>query len=145
MAGQQGTSQDQTVDPGIDQKLQTRSIEETLAGMKECSAFYQLLSHADLLYVLRRSGLHTLFAPRNGALEQSAGQDIEELLNGSMLSGALESFDLRRCKTVKTDAGEIVPVEVENGTYRVGNASIVRSDIPCTNGIIHVTDNLLSA
>lgn len=144
MAGQQGTSQDQTVDAGINPRLQTRSIEETLAAIEECSAFYKLLSDADLLYVLRRSGLHTLLAPTNDVFAGQKPSDMEEVLNGSLLSGALESFDLRRCKSVKTDAGEMVAVQAENGSFRVGKALIMRSGIPCTNGIIHVTDGLVS-
>jgi uncharacterized surface protein with fasciclin (FAS1) repeats len=145
MASQEGISQDQTVDAGIDQRLQTRSIGETLASMEECSEFYKLLADADLLYVLRRSGLHTLFAPRNEAFVHLKPEEVEKLLNGSSLSGALESFDLRRCKAVKTDAGETIPVRAENGTFRVGQALILRSDIPCTNGVVHVTDGLISA
>ncbi len=145
MASQEGISQDQTVDPGIDQRLQTRNIGETLASIEECSDFYKLLADADLLYVLRRSGLHTLFAPRNEAFAGRKPEDIEKLLNGSSLSGALESFDLKRCKAVKTDAGEMLPVRAENGTFRVGQAVILRSDIPCTNGVLHVTDGLVSA
>jgi uncharacterized surface protein with fasciclin (FAS1) repeats len=145
MAGQQGTSQDQTVDPGIDQRLQTSTIGETLARMEECSELYKLLIDADLLYILRRSGLHTLFAPGNQAFAAGAPENLEKLLNGSMLSGALESFDLRRLKTVKTADGETIAVEAENGTFRVGRALIVRSDIPCTNGVIHVVDAFLTA
>jgi transforming growth factor-beta-induced protein len=144
MAGQEGTSENQTVDPGIDRKLQTRSIGETLGTMEKCSTFYKLLLDADLLYVLRRSGLHTLFAPRNEALPQPTPDDLEELLNRCLLPGAQESFDLRRCRSVKTADGETIPVKAEDGNLRIGKALIVRSDIPCTNGVIHVTDGLVS-
>ena len=37
MAGQDGTNQDPTVNPGIDEKLQTHTMDETLAGLKEYS------------------------------------------------------------------------------------------------------------
>ena len=145
MASQEGISQDQTVDAGIDQRLQTRSLGETLAGIEECSAFYQMLVDADLLYVLRRSGLQTLFAPRNETLGERGPEELEKLLDGSLLAGALETFDLRRCKTVKTLAGEIVPVQAENGSFRVGGALITRSDIPCTNGVLHIVNGLVTA
>ena len=145
MASQEGTSQDQSVAAGIDQRLQTHNIGETLAGMKECAMFYKLLEDADLVYVLRRSGLHTLFAPRDEVLSQHSPEDIDEFLNTSLLRGALESMDLRRCKTVKTEAGGMVPVGAEDGSFRVGGALIVRSDIPCTNGVIHVVDGVVSA
>lgn len=145
MASQEGTSQDQTVDPGIDQRLQTRSIDETLSSIQECSAFYKMLADADLLYVLRRSGLHTLFAPRNEAITERIPEDLEKLLDGSLLGGALESFDLRRCKTVKTEGRQTVSVQPENGSFRIGGALIVRSDIPCTNGVMHIVDGLVKS
>lgn len=144
MASQEGISQDQMVDPGIDEKLKTTTIAETLARVQECSALYKLIQDADLGYVLRRSGLHTLLAPRNQALAGVSPVDAEEFLNRHLLGGGIESFDLRRIKNVKTAAGETLPVKPEDGTFRVGAALIVRSDIPCTNGVIHVIDKALA-
>jgi uncharacterized surface protein with fasciclin (FAS1) repeats len=144
MPGQQGTSQDQMVDPGIDQKLQTRTIGETLGSIAECSAFYELIREADLSYILRRSGLHTLLAPRNDAMQNASPQDFELFLNQHLLPGGVESFDLKRVQNVKTLAGESLPVRPENGSFRIANARIVRSDIACTNGVIHVIDAVLS-
>jgi uncharacterized surface protein with fasciclin (FAS1) repeats len=143
MASQEGISQDQTVDPGIDQKLQTTTIGETLARLQECSAFYKLVQGADLEYVLRRSGLRTLLAPRNEALAGFTPPDVERFLNQHLLPGGIESFDLRRCQNIKSEAGDLFPVKPENGTFRIGQALIVRSDIPCTNGVIQVIDTPL--
>jgi uncharacterized surface protein with fasciclin (FAS1) repeats len=143
MAGQQGTSQDQTVDFGTDRKLRTSTIAETLANIEECSAFRKLIRDADLEYVLRRSGLHTLLAPRNEALENTSPGPLEEFLDGCLLSGAMEFFDLRRCQNVKTTAGQVIPVEAVDGTLRIGKATILKADIPCTNGVIHVVDALI--
>ena len=144
MASQEGISQDQMVDPGIDERLKTTTIAETLARIEECSALQKLVQDADLEYVLRRSGLHTLLAPRNQALEGISPEDAEEFLSRHLLAGGIESFDLRRIKNVKTAAGETLPVKAEDGTFRIGEALIVRSDIPCTNGVIHVIDKTLA-
>lgn len=147
MASQEGISQDQMVDPGVDEKLKTTTIAETLARIEDCSMLLALVREADLEYMLRRSGLHTLLAPRNQALSgfQPANPDqAEEFLNHHLLPGAIESFDLRRVKTVKTLAGDLLDVRPESGSFRIGDALIVRSDIPCTNGVVHVVDNLLS-
>jgi uncharacterized surface protein with fasciclin (FAS1) repeats len=145
MPGQQGTSQDQSVDAGIDRKLQTTTIGETLANIEECSAFRKLVQDADLDYVLRRSGLRTLLAPRNDALTNFSTDETQEFLNQHLLSGAMESFDLERRQNVKTIAGHVLPVEPEDGTVRIGKAAIVKSDIPCTNGVIHVVDALVGS
>ncbi len=63
------------------------------------------------------------------------------VLNGEMFSWQLENG------TVTTLNGQPLNVTVnhmENGTvWTVGNATIVTSDIICTNGVIHVIDKVL--
>ena len=140
MASQEGTNQDQTVDPGIDARLQTRNIAEKLATLEECSALVRLVREADAEYMLRRSGLRTLLAPRNEALPHLTPDKVEEFLERHLLQGGQETFDLRRCREVKTVAGTFLPVAHEKGNVRIGNALITRSDIPCTNGVIQIVD-----
>jgi len=147
MASQEGTSQDQTVDPGVDERLKTANIAETLARLDQCSALQKLVREADLEYLLRRSGLHTLLAPANDALDgfqPANAEEAEEFLSRHLLSGGIESFDLRRVKNVKTLAGDSLEVHPENGSFRIGNALLVSSDIPCTNGVLHITDAVLA-
>jgi uncharacterized surface protein with fasciclin (FAS1) repeats len=141
MASREGISQDQIVDPGIDEKLKTVTIAETLARMEECSTLLKLVRDADLEYMLRRSGLHTLLASNNESLSNVKLRDADEIeafLNHYLLPGGIESFDLRRVKNVRSAAGDTLQVRLENGSFRIGAALIVRSDIPCTNGVIHV-------
>lgn len=141
MASQEGLSQDQTVGPGVDEKLKTATIAETLARIEECSTLLKLIRDADLEYMLRRSGLHTLLASNNESLTNVRphnGEEVEAFLNHYLLPGAFESFDLRRVKNVKSLAGDTLQLRPENGSFRIGAALIVRSDIPCTNGVIHV-------
>ena len=102
MAGQEGISLDQTVSETTDDHLRTHNIAETIARLPECSALQQLITKADAAYLLRRSGMHTLFAPSNAALAQFSGGAVEELLTAHMLSGGFESFDLERAGEVKT-------------------------------------------
>jgi uncharacterized surface protein with fasciclin (FAS1) repeats len=147
MASQEGISQNQTVDPGIDEKLKTVTIAETLARIEECSKLQKLVRDADLSYMLRRSGLHTLLAPSNEALSAFSpvnSDDAEDFLNHHLLNGGIESFDLRRVKNVKSGAGDLLEIHPESGSFRIGNALIVRSDIPCTNGVVHVIDAVLA-
>jgi uncharacterized surface protein with fasciclin (FAS1) repeats len=140
MASQEGINQDQTVEPGIDTRLQTRNIAERLAMLEECSTFSNLVREADLEYVLRRSGLRTLLAPRNEALKDFRPENMEDFLNRHLLPGGQETFDLRRCREIKTLDGTVLTIAQENGTIRVGKGMITRSDIPCTNGVIQIVD-----
>ena len=65
-------------------------------------------------------------------------EDAEEFLNRHLLTGGFESFDLSRCERVKTIGGQTLPVS--DGGTRIGGAGIVRANVPCTNGVIHVLD-----
>ncbi len=135
------------VDDGIDHRLGTRSLDETLAGLGQCSRFNELIREASLDYILRRSGLHTLVAPTNEAIAQVSvsGDDVERFLNQHMFQGGFESFDLRRCQRLKNQNGDVLPVRVEDGSVRIANAELVRTDIACTNGVIHIAGAVISA
>ncbi len=137
MADNEGT-QNQTVDPGIDQTLQTKLIGETIGTLENCRSFANWVRDQGLEYILRRSGLHTLFVPADQGFQAPACGDPEEFLNLHLLSGASETFDLSRCHDVKSVAGVSLPVS--EGGMRIGSARILRANVPCTNGVIHVVD-----
>ncbi len=140
MASQEGISQDQMVDPGLDEKLKTHSIGDTLNQLPECSRLAGLVAQAGAAYLLNRSGMHTLFAPVDAALEGVTAQNVEAFLTQQLLAGGSEVSDLRLCKEVKTQGGLSLPVEHENDGLRIAKAKLLRADIPCTNGFIHVVD-----
>src|SRR5438876_7582939 len=105
MAGQEGTSLNQTVEPGIDERLETRTIAETLGRLENCSKLLELVRNGQLEYLLQRSGLQTLFAPNDQALGESRPSDPEQFLNDHLVRGGFETFDLRQVKEVKTESG----------------------------------------
>ena len=51
--------------------------------------------------------------------------------------------DLKTASTLKSIGGEPVEVSVSGPEARFGGARIVRADIPCTNGQIHIIDKLV--
>jgi len=138
VADNEGINQNQTVEPGIDRRLQTKLIGETIDAMEECRSFAKWVRDNGLEYVLRRSGLRTLFVPADQGFQAPVSGDPEKFLNRHLLSGAAETFDLSRCHQVKSLAG--VPLQVSEGGMRVGGARILRGNVPCTNGVIHLMD-----
>lgn len=143
MASQEGLNQDQQVDPGIDDKLQTHNLGDTLGYLPECSKLHEAVLKADAGYLLGRSGLHTLFAPRNDGLPFLNAEQVESFLTKHLVAGGSELSDLHLCKNVKTESGEVLPVSYKEGVLRIGPAAVVRSDIPCTNGFLHIVDRPL--
>jgi uncharacterized surface protein with fasciclin (FAS1) repeats len=148
MASQEGISQNQTVDPGIDRRLQTLSIAETLQRFEDCSNLLEFVRQTDTAYLLERGGLHTFFAVNNNAFVSAPvsiqGSVAEEFIANHLVRGAFETFDLHRVSQLQTESGNTVPVKTENGKTQIGNASLLRSDIACTNGVMHVIDRPLA-
>ncbi len=136
----------------IDSVLATpQTINMTLASNASLSRAYEVLSSANLTDTLNASGPFTVFVPNNEAFAMMGNVPTDEanltailtyhVLNGEMFSWQLENG------TVTTLNGQPLNVTVnhmENGTvWTVGNATIVTSDIICTNGVIHVIDKVL--
>lgn len=144
MASQEGISQNQTVDAGIDDKLQTHDMAGSLARLKECSLFYEIVEKAGLHGTLGRSGLYTLFAPSNAVIGNHPPGDPLRFLEQHMLSGAMRSEDLRGLQSVKTTAGTTLPVSFHGTAMHIGNATVQRADIPCTNGVLHIVSASLA-
>jgi uncharacterized surface protein with fasciclin (FAS1) repeats len=117
---------------------------DTISDLEGCKLFSDWLRNAGLEYLLRRSGLHTLFVPNDAAFEGGRPGDPEHFLNEHLLSGGMETFDLTRCKTVKSLAGNIFPVQSASQALRIGDARILRGDIPCTNGVVHIVDAFIT-
>ena len=46
-------------------------------------------------------------------------------------------------KAVKTVEGSPVKIDVEGKTVMINNAKVIKADIACTNGVIHVIDTVL--
>lgn len=143
MASQEGISQNQTVTPDTDERLETHNLGDTLAHLPECSVLRDLVVGADSQFVLGRSGMHTLFAPRNEALAGAHPDDVYQFLTNHLLAGGSEVSDLHLCHSIKLESGEELPVSFDNRVLKIGPATVIRADIPCTNGFIHVVDRTL--
>jgi uncharacterized surface protein with fasciclin (FAS1) repeats len=142
MSDQEGISQDQTVDPGIDAKLATGNLWQRLQNIDQCSRLLALVRSADLTYVLERSALQTLFAPTDDALKEIAikGENAEEFLLKHLARGGIMSYDLRASGKVNTVAGQSLPVKVSGREIQVGSSVLLIPDVPCTNGVLHVVN-----
>jgi uncharacterized surface protein with fasciclin (FAS1) repeats len=51
--------------------------------------------------------------------------------------------DLRTTSSVKSMAGVSMPVSRDGADVRFAGAKLVRTDIACTNGMIHILDKLV--
>jgi|SRR5271157_1722000 len=112
---------------------------------------------ADLVDTLKGSGPFTVFAPTDEAFAKLPKGTVEELLKPEnkdklkailtyhVVSGKVMAADVVKIdgKKVQTVQGSPVAIKVDGGTVLVGKATVTKTDIPTSNGVIHVIDTVL--
>lgn len=106
---------------------------------------------AELVDTLKGVGPFTVFAPTDAAFDQLPAGVIQDLLkpeSKSKLQGILAyhvvpgkvlAADVVKLKLAKTVQGQDLRIETQVGV-KVNAANVVKTDIQCSNGVIHVID-----
>ena len=112
------------------------------------------LEAAGLVETLKEEGPFTVFAPTDDAFAALPEGTLQELLlpenkdqlikilTYHVVAGKVMSGDLESGK-VKTVEGSEVKVKVSKTGVNVNNATVVKADVPASNGIIHVIDTVI--
>lgn len=109
---------------------------------------------AGLADTLNGTGPFTVFAPTDDAFAKLPAGTVENLLkpeNKEKLAGILTYHVIAgkvmaadvKSGDVKTVNGKEVAIKAEGGKVMVGAATVVKTDIAATNGVIHVIDTVL--
>ncbi len=112
-----------------------------------------ILQSIGLLDALKQ-GDFTIFAPTDEALAKLPQQILDailksknlnqftELLEYHVIPGKVMSTELKSGE-LKTLEGDAVTIKTNNHKIQVGNATVIDSDIPASNGVIHIIDQVL--
>lgn len=110
------------------------------------------LKEAGLIDVLKGAGPFTVFAPTDEAFAKLPAGTVESLLKDKakltailtyhVVPGNVKAADVVKLKSAKTVQGQEVMVNATDGV-KINNAKVVKADIDCTNGVIHVIDTVL--
>ncbi len=113
------------------------------------------LKAADLVDTLKGAGPFTVFAPTDEAFAKLPAGTLDSLLkpeNKSKLkailtyhvvSGRVGSEQVVALTKAKTVQGTEFVISQDGGGVMVNNAKVVKTDIACANGVIHVIDTVL--
>jgi uncharacterized surface protein with fasciclin (FAS1) repeats len=98
-------------------------------------------------------GIFTIFAPTDEAFAKLPEGTLDLLLQDlpklkkivtyHVAFGDVRSDDLGQIDEVETVEGSVLAIESANGTIKVNNASILKTDIVTDNGTIHAIDTVL--
>jgi len=85
---------------------------------------------------LPKGTVETLLKPENKA-------KLQAILKYHVVSGTVMAADVVKVKGAVSLAGQRIAVKVDGGKVAVDGANVVKTDIKCSNGVIHVIDSVI--
>lgn len=127
------------------------TIMETIESNSALKTLVSAIKAADMAETLRRPGSFTFFAPNEDAFNRMNLEvilsDKEKLISilqyhlvGERRSAA--ELDAKNVFTLVTESGKSLSVYLDENEIMIDNAHIVEPDIECSNGVIHIIDNV---
>ena len=134
-----------------------KNIVETAAANKDFSTLVAAVKAAGLAETLSGNGPFTVLAPTNAAFAKLPAGTVDSLLkpeNKAKLVAILTyhvipakamAADVIKMdgESVKTVEGSKVAIKVVGGKVMLNKATVTKTDIACSNGVIHVIDTVL--
>ena len=155
MAMAQGTSscgQSQAAHSGA----ATTDIVDTAVAAGSFKTLAAALSAAGLVDTLKGAGPFTVFAPTDEAFAKLPAGTVENLLKPEnkaqlasiltyhVVSGRVAAADVVKLTSATTVNGQRVDILAKDGEVTLdGKTKVVKTDIACSNGVIHVIDSVI--
>jgi uncharacterized surface protein with fasciclin (FAS1) repeats len=134
---------------------QTKNIVDTAVAAGSFTTLAKALTAADLVATLEGPGPFTVFAPTDEAFAKLPAGTLENLLEPEnkdklrriltyhVVAGEVRAADVVKLQTAKAVSGDTIAVKVRDGKVHVDDASVTRTDIQASNGVIHVIDTVI--
>jgi uncharacterized surface protein with fasciclin (FAS1) repeats len=130
-----------------------KDIVDTAVGAGSFNTLVTAVKAAGLVETLKSAGPFTVFAPTDEAFAKVPKATLDALLADKealkkvllyhVVAGNVMAKDVVRLKEAKTVQGSSAKVTVKGGKVMIDNANVVKTDILCTNGVIHVIDSVI--
>lgn len=132
----------------------TKDIVDTAVGAGSFKTLVEAVKAADLVTVLKGKGPFTVFAPTDAAFKKIPAETLQallkdkkalaEILTYHVVSGTVKAADVVKVKSAKSVQGGEIMIEVVDGKVKLnGSATVVKTDIVTSNGVIHVIDTVI--
>ena len=132
-----------------------KTVVENAVANDDFKTLVAAVKAADLVKTLSGEGPFTVFAPTNKAFANLPKGTVENLLKPEnkkklaailtyhVVAGKVMAKDVVKLKEAKTVQGSKVKISVKEGVVSIDGAKVVKADIPCKNGVIHVIDAVI--
>ncbi|MCE2792543.1 MAG: fasciclin domain-containing protein [Planctomycetota bacterium] len=136
-------------------RVDEKDIVDTAVGAGSFKTLVAAVKAAGLVDTLKGKGPFTVFAPTDEAFAKLPKGTVESLLKPEnkdkliailtyhVVPGEVKAADVVKVKSAKTVQGQEVTVKVDGNTVMIDGAKVIKTDIDCTNGVIHVIDSVI--
>ncbi len=133
----------------------TKDIVDTAVAAGSFKTLAAALKAADLVETLKGKGPFTVFAPTDAAFAKLPAGTVESLLKPEnkaklvailtyhVVAGQVMAAEAAKLPSAKTVNGESLTIHAMGGKVMVDNATVTTADIACSNGVIHVIDQVI--
>jgi uncharacterized surface protein with fasciclin (FAS1) repeats len=132
-----------------------QTIVETAIAAGSFKTLVAAVGAAELVDTLNGKGPFTVFAPTDEAFAKLPKEKLDWLLKPEnkatlaailtyhVVPGAVKAADVVKLSNATTVQGQRVDIKVDGGKVTVDGANVVKTDIACSNGVIHVIDTVI--
>jgi uncharacterized surface protein with fasciclin (FAS1) repeats len=132
-----------------------KDIVDTAVSAGDFKTLAAALKAAGLVDTLKGPGPFTVFAPTDEAFAKLPAGTVDDLLKPEnhdklvailtyhVVPGKVMAKDVVKLHEAKTVNGKDVKIMTEGGKVMVDNANVTKTDIACSNGVIHVIDSVI--
>ncbi len=132
-----------------------KDIVDTAVAAGSFKTLAAALQAAGLVDTLKGKGPFTVFAPTDAAFAKLPAGTVESLLKPEnkakltailtyhVVPGRVLAAQVTGMSSSPTVNGQPLTIASENGMVTVGGAGLVKTDLLCSNGVIHVIDTVL--
>jgi uncharacterized surface protein with fasciclin (FAS1) repeats len=132
-----------------------KDIVDTAVAAGAFDTLVTAVKAAGLVDVLKSAGPFTVFAPTEEAFAKVPKETLSSLLlpenieqlkavlTYHVVPGKVLAADVLKLTEAKTVQGQSAKVSLVNGQPMIDAAKIVKTDIVCSNGVIHVIDSVI--
>jgi uncharacterized surface protein with fasciclin (FAS1) repeats len=130
-----------------------KDIVDTAVGAGKFKTLVTAVKAADLVDTLKGKGPFTVFAPTDEAFAKISQEKLEALLKDKkaltavltyhVVPGKVMAADVVKLESAKTVQGQSVKIAANDGKVTINGANVLKTDIVCGNGVIHVIDAVI--
>ncbi|MGD9653095.1 MAG: fasciclin domain-containing protein [Candidatus Dadabacteria bacterium] len=132
-----------------------KDIVETASAAGSFNTLVAAVQAAGLTETLEGEGPFTVFAPTDEAFAKLPDGTVEMLLKPEnkdklvailtyhVVPGKVTSAEVAGMTSAKTVNGEEITIKAADGKVMVDDATVIKADVPASNGVIHVIDAVI--